>query len=132
MAKYISFNVTDSANSGVGAAQSPYQDGISLVPADQVSGVYQATPATATIQLNTVAAADIITVVAGTTSTDAATAPTSVSSANLKHSIQYALSANPGGVVANVSPGFDTGQTGAVPPVAASGLRMYWRSFIQA
>ena len=132
MAKYISFNVTDSANSGVGAAQSPYQDGISLVPADQVSGVYQAAPATATIQLNTVAAADIITVVAGTTSSLAATAPTSISSSNLKHAIQYALSANPGGVIASVSPGFDTGFTDAALTLPASGLRMYWRSFIQA
>ena len=129
MAKYISFNVVSSADSTITDA-SAYQDGVSLVPTDQVSGVFQAAPATATIQLNTVAAADVITVVAGTTSFGAATAPTSVSSANLKHSIQYALSANPGGVVANVSPGFDTGFL-ADGVTASSGLRMYWRSFIQ-
>ena len=40
------------------------------------------------------------------------------------------MSANPGGVVAKVSLGLDSGQTAA--PAAATGLRMYWRSFIQA
>ena len=133
MAKYISFNVMNSVGSGAGAAQSAYQDGINLVRVDLIQGVSQATPSTATIQLDAVGTADLITVVAGTASSGATVAPTSVSQANLKHSIQYAMSANPGGVigvVASVSPGFDTGVTAA--PAPASGLRMYWRSFIQS
>ena len=133
MAKYISFNVMNSVGSGAGAAQSAYQDGINLVRVDLIQAVSQATPSTATIQLDAVGTADLITVVAGTASSGATVAPTSVSQANLKHSIQYAMSANPGGVIASVSPGFDTGVTAAAGGVTpASGLRMYWRSFIQA
>ena len=130
MAKYISFNITDSANSGVGAAQSAFQDGINLVPAELISGVFQASATTATIQLNTIGIADVITVVAGIASTGAAGVPTTVSAPLLKAAIVYAMKANPGGVVSAVSPGFDNGQTAA--PAAATGLRMYWRSFIQA
>ena len=131
MAKYISFNVMNSVGSGAGGAQSTYQDGISLVRVDQIQAVSQAAPSTATIQLDAIGGLGDITVVAGTTNSAASVAPTSVS-ANLKHSIQYAMSANPGGVIASVSPGFDTGvdaTAGGITP--ASGLRMYWRSFIQ-
>jgi len=122
----------NSVGSGAGASQSTYQDGINLVRADQIQSVTQTAPATATIQLNAIGALADITVVAGTTSSGTSIAPTSVSQANLKHSIQYAMSANPGGVIASVSPGFDTGVTAAAGGVTpASGLRMYWRSFIQ-
>ena len=51
MAKYISFNVTDGAGSGLAGA-SAFQDGINLVPVDLISGVFQASATTATIQLN--------------------------------------------------------------------------------
>jgi hypothetical protein len=61
MAKYISFNVSDGAGSGLAGA-SAFQDGINLVPVDLISGVFQASATTATIQLNSVGAADIITV----------------------------------------------------------------------
>jgi|TARA_R110001606_G_scaffold12771_1_gene56027 hypothetical protein len=129
MAKYISFTVTDGAGSGLGLA-SAFQDGTNLVPVDLISGVFQASAVSATIQLDSVGAADVITVIAGTAATGAAGAPTTVSAPLLKQAIQYAMSANPGGVVAKVSLGLDSGQTAA--PAAATGLRMYWRSFIQA
>jgi len=129
MAKYISFNVSDGAGSGLAGA-SAFQDGINLVPVDLISGGFQASATTATIQLNSVGAADIITVIAGTAATGAAGAPTTVSAPLLKQAIQYAMKANPGGVVSSVSLGLDNGQTAA--PAAATGLRMYWRSFVQA
>ena len=131
MAKYISFNVTDGAGSGLAGA-SAFQDGINLVPVDLISGVFQASATTATIQLNSVGAADVVSVIAGIAATGAAGLPTTVSQPLLKDAIQYAMKANPGGVVSSVSLGLDNGQTGANPPVAATGLRMYWRSFIQA
>ena len=121
MAKYISFNVTDSANSGLAGA-STFQDGINLVPVDLISGVFQASATTATVQLNSVGAADVITVIAGTAATGTAGTPTSTSPL-LKQSIQYAMKANPCGVVSSVSLGLDSGGTG---------LRLYWRSFVQA
>ena len=129
MAKYISFNVTDSANSGLGSA-SAFQDGINLVPVDQISSVTQSSATTAVLQLNTIAAADVVTVIAGTAATGAAGSPTTVSAPLLKQSIQYAMKANPGGVVSSVSLGLDNGTI--ANGNAATGLRMYWRSFIQA
>ena len=103
MAKYISFNVTDGAGSGLAGA-SAFQDGINLVPVDLISGVFQASATTATIQLNSVGAADVITVIAGTAAT--------------------------GGVVSSATLGLDSGTI--ANGNAATGLRMYWRSFIQA
>ena len=129
MAKYISFNVTDGAGSGLAGA-SAFQDGINLVPVDLISGVFQASATTATIQLNSVGVADVVSVIAGVAATGAAGLPTTVSQPLLKDAIQYAMKANPGGVVSAVSLGLDNGQTAA--PAAATGLRMYWRSFIQA
>ena len=126
MAKYISFNITDSANSGLVGA-SAFQDGINLVPVDQISAVTQASAVQVAIQLNTVAALDIVTLIAGIAPTGAAGVPTTVSAPLLKAAIVYAMKANPGGVVSAVSPGFDNGQTAA--PAAATGLRMYWRSY---
>ena len=129
MAKYISFNVTDSANSGLGGA-SAFQDGINLVPVDLISGVFQASATTATIQLNSVGAADVVSVIAGTAPTGAAGSPTTVSAPLLKQAIQYAMKANPGGVVSSATLGLDSGTI--ANGNAATGLRMYWRSFIQA
>ena len=129
MAKYISFTVTDGAGSGLGAA-SAFQDGINLVPVDLISGVFQDSAVSATIQLDSVGAADEIIVIAGTAATGAAGAPTTVSAPLLKQAIQYAMSANPGGVVAKVSLGLDSGTIANGTP--ATGLRMYWRSFIQS
>jgi len=127
MAKYISFNITDSANSGLANA-SAFQDGINLVPVDQISAVTQASAVQVAIQLNTIAPLDIVTLIAGTSPTGAAGVPTTVSAPLLKAAIVYAMKANPGGVVSAVSPGFDNGQTAA--PAAATGLRMYWRSYV--
>ena len=73
MAKYISFNVTDGAGSGLAGA-SAFQDGINLVPVDLISGVFQASATTVTIQLNSVGVADVVTVIAGTAATGTASA----------------------------------------------------------
>ena len=129
MAKYISFNVSDGGGSGL-AGESAFQNGINLVPVDLISGVFQASATTATVQLNSVGAADIVTVVAGIAATGAAGLPTTVSAPLLKDAIQYAMKANPGGVVSSVSLGLDNGTI--ANGNAATGLRMYWRSFIQA
>jgi hypothetical protein len=129
MAKYISFNVSGGGDSGL-ANESAFQDGINLVPVDLISGVFQASATTATIQLNSVGVADVVTVIAGTTATGATSSPTTVSQPLLKDAIQYAMKANPGGVVSAVSLGLDSGTI--ANGNAATGLRMYWRSFIQA
>ena len=128
MAKYISFTITDSANNGLGgAAASAFQDGVNLIPVDQISYVTQADAVTAKVFLNSLAGNDVLTVIAGIAATGAAGLPTTVSAPLLKESITYAMSANPGGVVAKVSLGLDDGTIANGNP--ATGVRMYWRSF---
>tara|TARA_R110000803_G_C11866677_1_gene307894 strand:+ start:108 stop:503 length:396 start_codon:yes stop_codon:yes gene_type:complete len=129
MAKYISFTITDSANSGLGAA-SAFQDGVNLIPVDQITYVTQTDAVTAKVFLNSLVGFDVLTVVAGIASTGAAGVPTTVSAPLLKDSITYAMSANPGGVVAKVSLGLDDGTIANGNP--ATGVRMYWRSYTLA
>jgi len=124
MAKYISFNVVGSETSGLGTA-STFMNGVHLVPVDQIVEVSQTTAANVSILLSVAvgAASDIIVLIPSTTSSGAIAAPTNTVGALLRDSINYSLTANPGGVKAKCILGFDQA---AVP------LRMYWRDFVQA
>jgi len=124
MAKYISFNVVSSADSGLGTA-SQFQDGEHLVNVDQIIEINQAAAGSVAISLSAAvgAASDIITLTPSTSQSGAIAAPTNTVGALLRDTINYALTANPGGVKAKCVLGFDQ---------AATPLRMYWRDFSQA
>ena len=124
MAKYISFNVVGSETSGLGTA-STFMNGEHLVPVDQIVEVSQTTAANVSIFLSAAigGVSDVIVLIPSTSSAGAIVAPTNTVGAILRDTINYSLTANPGGVKAKCVPGFDQA---AVP------LRMYWRSFIQA
>ena len=124
MAKYISFNVVGSETSGLGTA-STFMNGEHLVPVDQIVEVSQTAAANVSIFLSAAVGgvSDVIVLIPSTSSSGAIAAPTNTVGALLRDSINYSLTANPGGVKAKCVPGFDQA---AVP------LRMYWRDFVQA
>ena len=124
MAKYISFNVVSSETSGLGTA-SKFMNGEHLVPVDQIVEVSQTTAANVSIFLSAAVGgvSDVIVLIPSTSSSGAIAAPTNTVGALLRDSINYSLTANPGGVKAKCILGFDQA---AVP------LRMYWRDFVQA
>jgi hypothetical protein len=123
MAKYISINVVSSADSGIGAADS-FQDGEHLINVDQIVEVSQTSATNVTILLESaIVAADTIVITPSTTQTGAVVAPTNTAGALYRDALNYALTANPGGVKSKCVLGFDQ---------AATPLRMYWRDFTQA
>ena len=127
MAKFISINVVDNTNSGVGGA-SQFGEGEHLINVDHILEITQTDVSTLVIQLdNAIAAADVITLVASINSTGAATGagniPVTPVGAPLKDALNYSLTANPGGVKSKCILGFDQ---------ATPANRMYWRSFVQA
>lgn len=124
MAKYISFNVVSSETSGLGTA-STFMNGEHLVPVDQIVEVSQTAAANVSIFLSAAVGgvSDVIVLIPSTSSSGAIAAPTNTVGALLRDSINYSLTANPGGVKAKCILGFDQA---AVP------LRMYWRDFVQA
>jgi hypothetical protein len=127
MAKFISINVIDNTNSGVGGA-SQFGEGEHLINVDKIIEVTQTDVSTLTVLLDSpVGAADIVTLVASIKDSGAATGagniPVTPIGAPLKEALNYSLTANPGGVKSKCILGFDQ---------ATPKNRMYWRSFVQA
>ena len=127
MAKFISINVVDNTNSGVGGA-SQFGEGEHLINVDKIIQITQTDVSTLTVLLDSpVGAADIITLVASINDTGAAVGagniPVTPAGAPLKDALNYSLTANPGGVKSKCILGFDQ---------ATPANRMYWRSFVQA
>ena len=127
MAKFISINVVDNTNSGVGGA-SQFGEGEHLINVDHILEIRQTDVSTLVIQLdNAIAAADVITLVASIKDSGAALGagniPVTPAGAPLKDALNYSLTANPGGVKSKCILGFDQ---------ATPKNRMYWRSFVQA
>ena len=127
MAKFISINVVDNTNSGVGGA-SQFGEGEHLINVDKIIEITQTDVSTLTVLLDSpVGAADIITLVASINDTGAAVGagniPVTPAGAPLKDALNYSLTANPGGVKSKCILGFDQ---------ATPANRMYWRSFVQA
>jgi hypothetical protein len=127
MAKFISINVVDNTNSGVGGA-SQFGEGEHLINVDHILEITQTDVSTLVIQLdNAIAAADVITLVASIKDSGAALGagniPVTPAGAPLKDALNYSLTANPGGVKSKCILGFDQ---------ATPKNRMYWRSFVQA
>jgi len=127
MAKFISINVVDNTNSGVGGA-SQFGEGEHLINVDKIIQITQTDVSTLTVLLDSpVGAADVITLVASINSTGAALGagniPVTPAGAPLKDALNYSLTANPGGVKSKCILGFDQ---------ATPANRMYWRSFVQA
>jgi hypothetical protein len=133
MAKYISINVVSNADSGVAGA-STFGDGEHLINVDQIIEITQAAVGTVTVLLDSaVAAADTIVLTASIQSTGAATGagnvPVNTAGALLKEALNYALTANPGGVKSKCVLGYDQAAATVALPY---GNRMYWRDFTQA
>ena len=127
MAKFISINVVDNTNSGVGGA-SQFGEGEHLINVDHILEITQTDVSTLQVLLDSpVGAADIVTLVASINSTGAAVGagniPVTPAGAPLKDALNYSLTANPGGVKSKCILGFDQ---------ATPANRMYWRSFVQA
>ena len=127
MAKFISINVVDNTNSGVGGA-SQFGEGEHLINVDKIIEVTQTYVSTLTVLLDSpVGAADIVTLVASIKDSGAAIGagniPVTPAGAPLKDALNYSLTANPGGVKSKCILGFDQ---------ATPKNRMYWRSFVQA
>ena len=127
MAKYIKFSCINTAAVSPLSPNQTYllsSDSIATVSATGVTG---ANAKTVIIGLNSAIAATgaisnpkqlLLTV---STSTGAATNPTIVTGQEnpLVKAVHYAMTANPGGIVANANLGFDQ---------AATPLQMYWRT----
>ena len=108
MARFISFRVTGQANQ--------YLNVDHLVNVHDVLGVIQTADQTVTLVVKgTTAGDDLITLTAQTSAGN----PVSAAGAPLTAAINYALTANPGGVASLCNLGNDQA---AVP------LRMYWRT----
>jgi hypothetical protein len=131
MARYLSFNIVSQQDSGV-AGISPvagagniWGDGTLLIQADKIISVVQATVGTVAITLDSsVGAFDTVTFTAGTTVTGTTVGnlpANTVAPGLLKQAINYAQSANPGGIKANVSLPLDQ---------AATPVQIYWRAAV--
>jgi hypothetical protein len=92
MARFISINIT--------ANVSQYKNVEHLIPVDKIINILQTADQTVTLVLdNTLAAADLITLTAQTSAGN----PVSAAGAPLTAALNYAITANPGGVKARVS-----------------------------
>ena len=125
MAKYISINVVGNETSGLAGA-SALNNGTYLIPTDKIIIVSQTTANVAAglvkiIMDTAIGTLDTYTVSASTSASlgQAASLPANTEGRLLAKAIQYAMSANPGGVISNVSPGNDQ---------AAIPVRCYWRA----
>ena len=125
MAKYISINVVGNETSALGGA-SALNNGVYLIPTDKITIVSQTAANVGLGQVKIimdtqVAALDTYTITASTSASlgQAANLPVNTEGRLLAKAVQYAMSANPGGVISNVSPGNDQ---------AAIPVRCYWRS----
>ena len=125
MAKYISINVVGNETSGLAGA-SALNNGTYLIPTDKIIIVSQTAANVAAglvkiIMDTAIGTLDTYTVAASTSASlgQAASLPANTEGRLLAKAIQYAMSANPGGVISNVSPGNDQ---------AAIPVRCYWRA----
>ena len=129
MAKFISFNIVSQQDSGVAGispaagAGNVWGDGTLLLESSKVISVIQATVGTVAITLDSnVGAFDTVTFHASTSTTGAVALPANtVAPGLLKQAINYALSANPGGIKAGVSLPLDQ---------AATPVQIYWRAAV--
>lgn len=107
MARFISFSVLGNA--------SQYKNCDHLVNVDDILNVLQTADQTVTIIVKGTSAADDIITLTASTSSSAQVTPVSAAGAPLTTAINYAITANPGGVKAKVS-----------LPKDDAGAQMYW------
>ena len=129
MARYLSFNIVSQQDSGVAdivpaaGAGNVWGDGPLLIQADKIISVVQATVGTVAITLDSsVGAFDTVTLHGSTTSSGAVAVPANtIAPGLLKQSVNYAQSANPGGILAHVTLPLDQ---------AATPVQIYWRAAV--
>ena len=107
MARFISFSVIGNA--------SQYKNCDHLVGSDDILSILQTADQTVTIIVKGTSTADDVITLTASTSTTAQANPVSAVGAPLTTAINYALTANPGGVKAKVS-----------LPVDDNGAQIYW------
>jgi|TARA_R110000824_G_scaffold178729_1_gene358563 hypothetical protein len=111
MARFISFPVVGNA--------SQYKNCDHLVNVDDILNVLQSADQTVVILVKGTTAGDDVITLSASTSSSAQANPVSAAGAPLTTSINYAITANPGGVKARVS-----------LPVDDNGAQMYWSNIV--